>query len=64
MRIENLGCFHLMQGKGSPNIEITNLTRLNDVPIIPRPPLATSKIDLDPKQKISLTLNNLLIASQ
>ncbi len=53
-----------MQGKGSSNIKIKNLTRLNDVLIIPRSPLAAYKIDLDSEQEVSLALNNLLITSK
>jgi hypothetical protein len=52
-----------MQGKSSPNREITNRIRLNDVSIIPHPPLASHKIDRTPKQKIPLALKNILIAS-
>ncbi len=47
MWVENKGCFCLMQGKSSANIEVTSLACLNDVSIIPCSPKSTSKIDID-----------------
>lgn len=49
MLIEDLSCFHLMQSQGCSDIKIANLTRLNDVLIIPRSPIAAPKIDLSPQ---------------
>ena len=64
MLIEDRGCFHLMQGKSSPNIKVTHLACLDDVSIIPPPTGAAPKIDRNPKQKIPLALGDLLIASE